>query len=755
MKSRYTLTVAGREEALVQAAKSRDKDECLRLLEKGIDPNWSDAQGNTPLHFVCGLSFSDDMSVPQKLVEVGADVNAKNVMGGTPLHAACHSGNAAIVELLVENGAYLDPINSSGFTPLDLATHGGIRRFLGAAMNRRQALEETVGYIRERNNFERTVAEDRGWSKQRPAVNTGRVATLDHTAHHQPEKWQKSAHHKPHAFKSQTLAREPSGSTLPYRSDETNSDNEQLESLLPTELPSKPQLARDPSGTTILIEESNKAKKTTNTESSYYEWSKDAVQAANLATESYLMDEQQMLEQMVEINSMMDAAASLSKENSWLATLEDNFDQLYDLAIEKKISEAEEVERRAIMTDRPTREFYCMMLEKLDCTIRACQTLASGMVDRGNNTSMAVWLASLVKETSLKDTLKNTPVGKLVGDSVKWAAKQVPLPFMETFGTIFHALCSMKNERDKYLAVARVATFASVANEMGGLHRVIARICRIMVRSGRYVKNEVDYPEWQHWALQMLGDPASTPAKSQGCLAAEQVLNCIMEPTDDCPVVAILEGRDLSSELDVAVALRVLGDEEALHDLLAPQVPPSLGNQYSSPQSSILPEAAAANSQLNIPPDVATENSLPVPEKGEKIEAVDVSKFVSHDAFEKMQRRLDQLDAENKRLKHQISKVSENNGGTETEVEGENGYLFQYATNEEKYEGRLEALECAVRDVLQQISCLTTEQVVNREVLEGQLLDLEQEISHVKEDRKNGNRHKAPFLKKITKRRDP
>ncbi len=74
-------------------------------LDKGVDVNAKDEQGEigqrgwTPLHNAA------TKEIAELLIAEGADVNAKGYLDGTPLHPAAWYGHKEVVELLIANGA--------------------------------------------------------------------------------------------------------------------------------------------------------------------------------------------------------------------------------------------------------------------------------------------------------------------------------------------------------------------------------------------------------------------------------------------------------------------------------------------------------------------------------------------------------------------------------------------------------------------------------------------------------------------------
>jgi ankyrin repeat protein len=123
------------------------------LLEKGADPKVRTANGDTALHAVAGVRWSDttmstavsagfgaeddSIEAARMLIGLGLDVNAPNNQGVTPMHGAAERGANKLIRFLVEQGGKLDtmskpsvretnvdnepPLNIPGQTPLDAA----------------------------------------------------------------------------------------------------------------------------------------------------------------------------------------------------------------------------------------------------------------------------------------------------------------------------------------------------------------------------------------------------------------------------------------------------------------------------------------------------------------------------------------------------------------------------------------------------------------------------------------------------------
>jgi uncharacterized protein len=87
---------------LIDAAFKGDIDTVKQLLDKGVNPNSKDSDGETALHYA---ALKGRTEVVMLLLKKGANPNIKDKDGGTPLMSAAWGGHADVAKLLLAKGA--------------------------------------------------------------------------------------------------------------------------------------------------------------------------------------------------------------------------------------------------------------------------------------------------------------------------------------------------------------------------------------------------------------------------------------------------------------------------------------------------------------------------------------------------------------------------------------------------------------------------------------------------------------------------
>lgn len=98
---------------------------------EGVEINYQDYQGNTPLHHAAILDENVDGMIIKALLENGANPNIKNLRGQTPLLLLCYNESLRkrksyldTLTMLLDSGARVNlQSNQSGCTPLHLTLY--------------------------------------------------------------------------------------------------------------------------------------------------------------------------------------------------------------------------------------------------------------------------------------------------------------------------------------------------------------------------------------------------------------------------------------------------------------------------------------------------------------------------------------------------------------------------------------------------------------------------------------------------------
>lgn len=125
----YPFTPGG----FVTAVGWGDLEAVQAFLERGMDINAADADGNTGLHVAADKK--DEVMV-RFLIVAGADPNLQDDRGNSPLMLAAANNDPRIASLLLEAGA--DPFlrNAAGETAADIAKNLGNQEVLAVLPRR-------------------------------------------------------------------------------------------------------------------------------------------------------------------------------------------------------------------------------------------------------------------------------------------------------------------------------------------------------------------------------------------------------------------------------------------------------------------------------------------------------------------------------------------------------------------------------------------------------------------------------------------
>lgn len=126
---------------------------CMRLLERGADPNQVDANGETAIFKLCQdstLRLQEKTTLMDELIRRGAKVNLQSVNGMTPLHWCSVFGEPSMAKRLIQAGIDIHVADNSGSTALHEACKFGNSAVLAlllesGAKSNAKTLEEKTG----------------------------------------------------------------------------------------------------------------------------------------------------------------------------------------------------------------------------------------------------------------------------------------------------------------------------------------------------------------------------------------------------------------------------------------------------------------------------------------------------------------------------------------------------------------------------------------------------------------------------------
>jgi ankyrin repeat protein len=103
------------------------------LIQKGADINAIDKDGNTPLHVVIQTNRINPnirKEIVDLLIKKDANINIQNVKGKTPLYIASNTNEVHIGELLIGRGADVNMADNKGVRPLHIASRPAMAKLL-------------------------------------------------------------------------------------------------------------------------------------------------------------------------------------------------------------------------------------------------------------------------------------------------------------------------------------------------------------------------------------------------------------------------------------------------------------------------------------------------------------------------------------------------------------------------------------------------------------------------------------------------
>lgn len=179
------LAQANSYENSLSSARLGDTRQLVDLLNRGIDPNTIDEQGNSLLILAAGGGHAGTVTA---ILQYRPNVSHRNLAGDSALMLAVLRGHEEVVDLLLEAGAEL---NHDGWTPLMYAAFEGrlamVEKFLqrGADVNALAPNQSNALMFAARNGHVEVVRRllqtdvnlhqqnDRGFNAERWALSTG------------------------------------------------------------------------------------------------------------------------------------------------------------------------------------------------------------------------------------------------------------------------------------------------------------------------------------------------------------------------------------------------------------------------------------------------------------------------------------------------------------------------------------------------------------------------------------------------------
>lgn len=109
--------------AIHYAAKNEHLEMLQVMIDKGVDVNHADNDGNTAL--ILNAKNNCYKGVIKELIKAGADVNAYDKLGNSALYYALKYGDLESSRFMIKKGADFNHANNEGVTPMEVAVENG------------------------------------------------------------------------------------------------------------------------------------------------------------------------------------------------------------------------------------------------------------------------------------------------------------------------------------------------------------------------------------------------------------------------------------------------------------------------------------------------------------------------------------------------------------------------------------------------------------------------------------------------------
>ena len=440
----------------------------------------------------------------------------------------------------------------------------------------------------------------------------------------------------------------------------------------------------------------------------------------------------------------------LHQVGSSVQFIDERRDILDLIVVEKCISIEEQAEQCAILSSPQHRDFYLLLQRKLKCMIKACESLSTGMVGVKDG-DLRTFAAQAIHETGCK-VLKETKLGYLIGSAVAWSKNNIAaIPFVDTIGSIFQLIVTLKFEHDRYLGLARVADFATMVclPQYGAtsLDSAIEKLARLIVRarcglpSCKFVEKGDEFGKIKQLMVNLLADSGNTPAKEQASIAADCAFAHIMKPSNDSALFGVLNDSILNIGLNEALAASILGislenvrklDQFSL--LAGAEIPPKTvtpckSKCYVTSDELSNSEAASISSSVNAlsyassgkfinQVDKLYEHEAKIREQEEKVLEQDGKVQEQKDKIQEQDEKIQQLSRQVATLQNTIKESN-------SHVNYDAGGGFVYANPAERFENEIVGIQTDNVQLDQRLR----DQATEIDDLKSRLMMLERQLS--------------------------